>query len=266
VLGGGGNLGAVQIGMLRALLERDIVPDVIVGCSVGAVNGAALALRPDLDGVKAMEVAWRDPDTWTVFGGRMTPLALFRKATSMVSNDKLRAVVEGWLGPDSRFEELAVPLHVVATSLRSGAERWLSKGPTVPAVLASAALPAILPPVEIDGDPLIDGGVVDNVPVAKAAALGADRIVVLHVGNIDKPRPVPKRPIDVLLQAFSIARNHRFHSDVAGAAGGAELVVLPGVDPGSLKRNDFSRSAELITRAHASASAHLDRLAVASGA
>lgn len=265
VLGGGGNLGAVQVGMLRALFERGFAPDFVVGCSVGAVNGAAIALRPDVTGVDLLDTAWRDPSTWSMFGTRVTPLALFRKTTSLVGSDRLRAMLVERLG-DRHLDRLAVPMHVVATSLRTGRERWLSTGPAVPAVLASAALPAVLPPVELDGDVLIDGGVVDNVPVSKAVTLGADRIVVLHVGNLAKPRPVPKRPIDVLLQAFSIARNHRFATDRESVTDGVELIVLPGVDPGSLRRNDFSRSGELIERAHAAAVAHLDDLALAAGA
>lgn len=265
VLGGGGNLGAVQVGMLRALFERGFAPDFVVGCSVGAVNGAAIALRPDMTGVDLLDTAWRDPSTWSMFGTRVTPLALFRKTTSLVGSDRLRAMLVERLG-DRHLDRLAVPMHVVATSLRTGRERWLSTGPAVPAVLASAALPAVLPPVELDGDVLIDGGVVDNVPVSKAVTLGADRIVVLHVGNLAKPRPVPKRPIDVLLQAFSIARNHRFATDRESVTDGVELIVLPGVDPGSLRRNDFSRSGELIERAHAAAVAHLDDLALAAGA
>lgn len=265
VLGGGGNLGAVQVGMLRALFERGFAPDFVVGCSVGAVNGAAIALRPDMTGVDLLDTAWRDPSTWSMFGTRVTPLALFRKTTSLVGSDRLRAMLVERLG-DRHLDRLAVPMHVVATSLRTGRERWLSTGPAVPAVLASAALPAVLPPVELDGDVLIDGGVVDNVPVSKAVTLGADRIVVLHVGNLAKPRPVPKRPIDVLLQAFSIARNHRFATDRESFADATELVVLPAVDPGSLRRNDFTRSGELIERAHAAAAAHLDDLSLAAGA
>jgi len=265
VLGGGGNLGAVQVGMLRALFERGIEPDVVVGCSVGAINGAGIALQPDADGIAAIDATWRDPSTWSVYGSRVTPLALFRKTTALVGSDRLRSMLTDRLG-DRHLDQLAVPLHVVATSLRTGRERWLSDGPAVPAVLASAALPAILPPVVLGDDVLIDGGVVDNVPITKAVSLGVDRIVVLHVGNLTKPRPVPKRPIDVLLQAFSIARNHRFATEREAVGEDVELIVLPGVDPGALRRNDFSRSAELIEKAYVATAAHLDGLAVAAGA
>ena len=259
VLGGGGNLGAVQIGMLHALFERDIKPDLLIGCSVGALNAAAIAAHPDLDGVERLRRTWLDPITWQVFSsGRLTgPWLLLKKARSMVTNDRIRHLVESTV-TERRFEEFAVPLHVVATSLRSGHPHWFERGPVVDAILASAALPAILPPVEIDGEQYIDGAVVDNVPISRALELGCERVVVLHVGNFERPRPNPQRPLDVLLQAFSIARNERFARESANEHDGVELIVLPGVDPGPIKRNDFSKTAHLIRRAHAAAAGYLD--------
>ena len=144
-------------------------------------------------------------------------------------------------------------MQVVATSLVTGRPRWFSQGPVVEPVLASAALPAIFPPVMIDGEAFIDGGVVDNVPISRAVALGAHRVYVLHVGNFARPRQLPRRPIDVLLQSFSIARNHRFLAETDDPPPDVELVVLPGVDPGRLRRNDFSRSRDLMDGAYAAA-------------
>jgi NTE family protein len=253
VLGGGGNLGAVQVGMLRAVLEHGIAPDVVVGCSVGAINGAALAVDPTIEAIDRMATMWQSLDTDALFPpGRLSQLRLVsRRSTGLVSNAALRTVVEA--GIDARrFEDTKVPLHVVATSLRSGREVWFSRGPLIEPVLASAALPAVLPPVAIGDEWLIDGGVVDNVPIGRAIDMGTTRIVVFHVGNFDKPRPLPKRPLDVLLQAFSIARNHRFVRDLDVVPPDVELIVLPGVDPGNLRYNDFRRSAELIERGYES--------------
>lgn len=265
VLGGGGNLGAIQIGMLQALYARDIRPDVLVGSSVGAINAAALAVEPTVAGIEAMHQTWLDPATGQVFSaGRLGgPWQLFRKGRSMVGNERLRALLDGKVA-GRRFDELEVPLHVVATSLRTARERWFHEGDVTEAVLASAALPAVLPPVEIDGDVFIDGGVVDNVPIGRAVELGAERVVVLHVGNFDRPRPDPQRPLDVLLQAFSIARSYRFEADRARTHG-VELVVLPGIDPGPVKRNDFSRSGRLIDQARRHTGAWLDAHPVAIG-
>ena len=111
----------------------------------------------------------------------------------------------------------------------------------------------MFPPVVVNGEAYIDGGVVDNVPISRALALGARRVFVLHVGNFARPRSLPKRPIDVLLQSFSIARNHRFLAETDEPPPDVELVVLPGVDPGRIRRNDFSRSRDLMDRAYAAA-------------
>jgi NTE family protein len=264
VLGGGGNLGAIQVGMLDALIERGILPDLVLGCSVGALNAGAIASDPTPDGVARLRRVWLDPATWQVFSpGRMTgPWLLLRRGRSMVSNERLRGLVESTI-PHAHFEDFAVPLHVVAASLRTGRARWFSAGPVVEAILASAALPAVLPPVSIDGELLIDGAVVDNVPISRALALGADRVFVLHVGNFERPRPEPQRPLDVLLQAFSIARNERFLRECDVQHEGREVIVLPGIDPGPLKRNDFSRTAELIRRGRAAAATFLDTSGIA---
>lgn len=259
VLGGGGNLGSIQVGMLRALIERGVQPDLVFGCSVGALNSCAIAGDPTREGVRRLEEVWRQMDSETVFpSGRLAgPWLLLRKSLGMYGNEGLRAVIEE-SAAFGRFEEAAIPIEVVATSLETGRARWFGEGPIVEPVLASAALPGAFPPVEIDGEWFIDGAVVDNVPMSRAVAAGAERVFVLHVGNFARPRPRPQRPIDVLLQSFSIARNHRFMLDIDLVPDDIEVVVIPGLDPGNVKRNDFSRTAELIERAHASTAAFLD--------
>lgn len=259
VLGGGGNLGATQVGMLRALLERGVAPSVLVGCSVGALNAAALAAEPTLAGVERLEQIWRNLDGESIVAsGRLSALWLLtRKYRSLQANDGLRQLLESSI-PFRTFEEARVPFHVVATSLRTGGERWFSRGPVVEPILASAALPAVFPPVEINGEMLIDGAVVNNVPISKAVQLGATRIYVLHVGNFERPRRAPKRPLDALLQSFSIARNYRFQQETEEAPPGVELIVLPGIDPGTVKYNDFGRSRELIERAYRATAGWLD--------
>lgn len=266
VLGGGGNLGSIQVGMLLALFDRGIVPDLVVGCSVGALNSAAVAGDPTRRGVEELRRVWTGLDGADIFpSSRLTgPWLLVGRRPSLYPDTGLRDLIARCAGFE-RFEDAAIPFECVATELATGRERWFGSGPIVEPILASAALPAAFPPVRIDGVDYIDGAVVNNVPISRAVALGAERIVVLHVGNFDRPRPPPKRPIDVLLQSFSIARNHRFATDVAAPPPGVELIVLPGVDPGSVKRNDFSHSARLIERAHASAAAHLDMLQLAGG-
>jgi NTE family protein len=254
VFGGGGNLGAVQVGMLQALLEAGITPDLVIGCSVGALNAAGIAADATLDGVRAMRQTWLHLNGDDLFpAGRISGLwTLGRKGHAIQPNTGLRNLIERTI-PFRRLEDAPIPVHVVATSLVTGRGRWFSQGAVRDAILASAALPAIFPPVVIDGEPFIDGGVVDNVPISRAVALGAKRVYVLHVGNFSRPRQLPRRPIDVLLSAFSIARNHRFLAETDDPPEGVELVVLPAVDPGRVRRNDFSHSGDLIARSHSAA-------------
>jgi NTE family protein len=261
VLGGGGNLGAIQVGMIRAVMERGILPDAVVGCSVGAINGAALAADPTVDGVRRVEEVWTAlHDDAICPAGRLSSIRLLaNRHRSLQPNDGLRRLLETWL-PYRTFEEAHLPLHVVATSLDTGHDRWFSAGPLIEPILASAALPGVFPPVEIAGELLIDGGVVDNVPVTRAIELGAERVVVLHVGNFERKRAIPKRPIDVLVQSFSIARNHRFLREMAQPpAEGVELIVVPSIDPGPIRYDDFRQSRRLIAQGYSAAATFLDR-------
>jgi NTE family protein len=246
--------------MLRALLERGILPDELVGCSVGSLNAAGLAADPGMAAIDHLEETWRTLDGEAIVSsGRLSAIWLLtRKYRSLQPNDGLRRLIENSI-PFRRFEEARVPLHIVATSLRTGGERWFSSGSVVEPILASTALPAVFPPVDIGGEMFIDGAVVNNVPISKAVLLKAERIFVLHVGNFERPRPAPKRPLDALLQSFSIARNFRFHHETVGAPPETELVVLPGIDPGPMKFNDFGRSRQLIDKAYRATAAFLDQ-------
>ena len=260
MLGGGGNLGALQVGMLQAAIDRGIVPDELVGCSAGAINAAMVAADPTPKGVERLRTLWT-----TAQRDIIAPVTKFdgvrlltHRGVSLQSNAGLRRILEASL-PHRRFEEFAVPFHVVATSLTTNSERWFSSGDVIEPILASAALPAIFPPVVIEGDMLVDGGVLNNVPLSKAHGLRPNRIYVFHVGNFDRKRPAPKRPIDVLLQTFSMSRAQRYESESKEPpAPGVEVVILPSVDPGKLRYNDFARSGELIERARVATATFLD--------
>lgn len=259
VLGGGGNLGAIQVGMLKAVIERGILPDAVVGCSVGALNAAAVAADASPVGMEKLEDIWLSIKEDVICpAGRLSGLRLLtHRGHSLQPNDGLRKLLERNM-PYQTFEEFPRPFHVVATSLTTGHDRWFSSGGIIEPILASAALPAIFPPVEIDGELLIDGAVVDNVPISRAMILGATRIVVFHVGNFERPRPQPRKPLDVLVQSFSIARNHRFLREVSDPPDGVELLVLPGVDPGRVRYDDFRHSRRLVNMGYASAGHWLD--------
>lgn len=262
VLGGGGNLGSIQVGMLLALTDRGESPDAVFGCSVGSLNGLAMAADPTPEGVARLRTIWSELEEDHVFPSSRVngPWMLLRRGLSLYPDHGLRQLIHR-CAPYPRIEDYPVQFECVATDLVTGRARWFDSGPVERPVLASCALPAAFPPVEIDGATYIDGGVIDNVPISRALFHGFDRVIVMHVGNFERPRPMPKRPIDILLQSFSIARNHRFGHDLAHAPEGVEVIALPSVNPGPTKRTDFSRAAELIERAHAAAAAHLDQRA-----
>ena len=265
VLGGGGNLGAIQVGQLRALLERGIRPDVVVGCSVGSLNGAAIAGNPTLQEAERLADLWRSLTREDVFPSSRVgrgPWMFVRNATSAFGDHGLRRVLAHWLR-FSRIEDAAVPLWVVATSLRKGTEHWFSSGDVATALLASTALPGLFPPVDVAGELLIDGGVVNNIPISKAIELRARRIFVLDVGNLERERPAPKRPYEALLQAVTIARAHRFRIEREHVPDNVRLIRLPTVDVGRLRYDDFSRSGELIDRTYKASLAFLDHPAKA---
>ncbi|MGY2066029.1 patatin-like phospholipase family protein [Blastococcus sp. SYSU DS0619] len=268
VLGGGGVLGAAEVGMLGALFERGIRPDLVVGTSVGAINGALVAADPTPGGVARLREVWADLTSRGVFAGSMLSRVgtLVRTRTHVHAREPLRDLLAEHL-PVHTFGELEVPFQCVAASIERAAEHWFTDGALVEAVLASCAVPGLLPPVELDGEHYLDGGLVHSIPVGRAVALGADTIYVLHVGRIDRPLRPPTRPWEVALVAFEIARRHRFAADLAALPEGVTVHVLPSgeqAEPSagdlrSLRYRDFSGVTDRIDRAHAAAGAHLDR-------
>ena len=258
VLSGGGNLGALQIGMMRALLEHDIRPDLIVGCSVGAINGAGLAEDPTLAGALRLERLWRALDGKELMPAGWLPntVAIARRWEAIHENHGLRRHLEQSLSART-FEELAVPFQCVATDLVGVREVWFRSGPLIEPILASAALPAVYPAVEIDGVRYLDGGIVDDVPMSRAVELGARTLYVLQVGLFSRPRPEPKRPLDVAVQAYWIARHHRFKRELAAMPPDIELHLLPTGQTPSMRYNDFTRTSELISLAYEASSAYL---------
>jgi NTE family protein len=259
VLSGGGNLGALQVGMLRSLVERRIEPDIVLGCSVGALNGAAIATDPSLAMVGRLQDMWRSLADKDVMPAGLLPttVQLARRGVAIHDMEGLRRVLGDVVRSD-RFEDLAVPFQCVAVALEEGTETWFDHGPLIEPILASAALPAVYPPVEIDGVRYLDGAIVNDVPVSRAVALGCDRIFVLHVGSWDRPRPEPKRPIDMAMYAYWLARRSRFQRDLASIPADIEVIVLPPGGTPLIKYNDFGHSDEMISTSYQASSAFLD--------
>ena len=257
--------------MLRALLERGIRPDRVVGTSIGAINGAAVAADPSEAAIERLEAVWTEFQRSDAFGGsilgRVATLA--RTRTHLHGNEGLRALLSESL-PDVAIEDLAVPFQCVAACIETASERWFTEGPLVDAVLASSAVPGILPPVEIGGEHFLDGGIVNSIPVGRAVALGARTIYVLHVGRVDRPLEVPRWPWEVGLVAFEIARRHRFLGDLASLPPDIDVHVMPTgqedpprfTDLSQFRYRDTSKIPDHIRRAYEASSAYLDDVAV----
>ena len=228
VLGGGGVLGAHEVGMLRALSECEISPGLVLGTSIGAVNGALFAADPTAEGVERINRLWQETDLAEISASNVLRRVstLVRSGTHLESLEAFRARLVEAL-PCRRVEDLVVPFQCVAASIERAAEHWFDSGELADVVLASCAVPGILPPVEIDGEHFIDGGIVNSIPVARAVALGAREIYVLQVGRLEKPLQPPRWPWEVGLVAFEVARRHRFAHDLQSLPDGVRLHVLP---------------------------------------
>ena len=227
--------------MAKALAAKGVQPDLIVGTSIGSLNGAVLAAAPIEQSVHRLALMWEQMQASSVFGE-----SLFRRARHLLDhwthfhpNDPLKALVEQWV-PYAKLEDAHTTAQTCAACIETSSEHWFTDGSVVDAVLASCALPGVLPPVEIGGKHYIDGGVVNSIPVSRAIELGATEIYVLHVGHIDDPLQVPRHPWDVAMVSFEIARRHRFHRELEAAAGDVNVHVLPtGKPPG--RYNDLAK-------------------------
>lgn len=231
VFGGGGVHGVSQVGMLQALAEAGIEADTVHGTSVGAINGAVYARDPAVAAGR-LERVWRGLAEGDLFGGSLLTRAstLLRSRTHLHPADALRALLRDELTGD--IEDLALPYECVAASIERATERWFDRGPLLDAVLASSAVPGLLPPVELDGEHFLDGGLVDSIPVDRAVIAGARTVLVLQVGRVETPLRPPRSPAEVGFVAFEIARRHRFQKTMSALPEGVTVHVLPaGADP-----------------------------------
>jgi NTE family protein len=264
VLSGGASLGAMQVGMLRALYERAITPDLLVGTSAGALNAAFVASRPQ-SVATADELArvWRGLHRDDVFpiNARTLLGGVTNQRDHLVSDHGLRRLIQRHLQIDL-VEDAAVPLHLVAFDAVSGEEVRLSTGSARDAVLAAAAIPGVLPPVHVGDRLLVDGGIVDNTPISHAVELGAERIYVLATTDpFARGMAAPPRgALDAALHALVVLVGARLEADLARYAGEAELIVLPAANAHRVQPTDFDHSSRLIGEALAAARSALDAI------
>lgn len=233
VLGGGGRWGAVEVGMLRALEEQGIRPDLILGTSIGAFNGSVIAAQPGNGGVERLVTIWEEIAASDLFSGgtydRVKAVATLQPA--MHGSGELRTVLEEVHASDALIEDLTIPFQCVAASIERAAEHWFTAGPLIDALLASSAVPVLFPPIEIGQEHFYDGGLVNSVPLRRAIRLGADVVYVLQVGRVEAPLRPPEKLYEAALISFEIARRHTFATAMDEIPEGVSVHLLPSGNP-----------------------------------
>ncbi|HTV86013.1 MAG TPA: patatin-like phospholipase family protein [Dyella sp.] len=250
VLAGGGSLGAVEVGMLQALLTWGETPAFLVGASAGAINATYFAAEPTYARTENLARLWcalkrRDVLPFSLLG-------ILRRRGHLVESDALRRLLERHL-PYQQLEHAALPVHIVASDMLTGHEVVLSSGSVIDAVLASAAIPGVFPPVQIGSQWLVDGGVANNTPISTAMNLGATRIVVLPTGFACALSRPPSGTIARAMHALSLLVSRQLAHDAERFAGThVQLRIVPSLCPLNISSYDYSAAVSLIAQARAS--------------
>lgn len=257
VLAGGGSLGCIQVGMLRALLAAGVEPDFLVGSSVGALNACYFAAYPDVDGVERLAEIWgsvRRRDIFPVTLG--TILAILKREDSLIDSMPLRRMIEKAL-PYRLLEEAKLPVHLVAADMQ-GIAITISRGAAVDAILASAAVPGVFPTIEIDGEPLMDGAVAANTPVSIAVGLGATEVFILPTGYACDLQEPPSGAVARALHAITLLIAWQLSRDLERLPRDVAVHMAPALCPLDVSPYDFTQSEYLIERAALSTRKWLD--------
>lgn len=268
MLTGGGSLGAIHVGMLEALYEREIIPDLIVGTSVGAINGAYIASRPaTIQTAKGLGDVWLALRRAQVFPVDFVAglMGFTGRTAHFVPSRSLRRLLRTHI-EFSDLAEAGIPLYVVATDARTGEELLLDRGNAVKAILASAAIPGIFPPVPWDGRMLIDGGVSNYAPISHALDLGADTIYVLTSGTACALAEPPRGAIPMYLHSTSFVVTNRLVVELRHVQNKARFVVLPPPCPLRVAPHDFTQAPALISTSYEEAARFLDGIDPVAGA
>jgi NTE family protein len=261
VFSGGAALGAIQVGMLRALTAVNLQPDLIVGTSVGALNGAVVADHGLAAAVETLTGLWHSLTRANVFpGGRLGQVRqLLTTRNSLFANDHLSELVCHHLTV-ARFEQLKRPFGALATDLQTLHGALFTAGELRPALLASAAIPGVFPPVAIRGKLYVDGALTAHVPLRAAVEMGAASLVVLDAGEICHRRQTPRHVAEIFMAAMQATMRQRVRVETPVMAQQYPLLYLPTPCPAASSILDFSQSNRLIAQAEEMA---LDFLATA---
>lgn len=250
VFTGGGSLGAIQVGMLKALLTARIEPDLVAGVSVGSINAFCFACRPDAEGLAFLEGLWRGLRRSDIFPspGMLGLFQILGGRNHLVRPDGLARLLREQL-PSADLGIAKLPCYVTATDALTGMPITWSEGAAAPALLASAAIPAIFPPVTIDGRAHIDGGFAYQAPFEAVVTAGATRLYVLPTGYSCARSTLPGGALGAALNALNILTASKLIGSIRHYATQVEMRVVPPLCPLDVAPLDFRHTAALISRA-----------------
>ncbi len=263
VLPGGGALGSYQVGVLRALTEAGVVPDMLVGVSAGSVNASLFAWNQGLDGIQRLEAIWRSIRRRDLlrFQPHRMALAFAGRHPSFLDNRHGREFLRRHLG-GRLLEHAPVRLVLVGTDLSTGEAVALTAGEAVTAVLASSAFPGAYPPVHFGGRTLIDGGVVADVPLDLAKEMGAASALVLSIPPLSAGAP-PTNAIEILLRSSSLGVEAHGRTVLRRPPEGLRVAEIT-ARPSPLGTFDVGKTTAMIEEGHAAATSWLRQLATES--
>ena len=251
VFSGGASLGAVEVGMLKAIVEEGYKADLVLGTSVGALNGAIYAFDPTIEGVNTLEETWRNIKMFDVFTPSvMTPIKnIATFGQYLISPKNLRKLMDDHL-KYTMIEETKIPLFITTTDINTGDEVVFNNGLIVEALLASTGIPGVFPPLRMDQHLLVDGGLVNNSPISSAVKLGAEKVVVFPIGFPYTPNEEPKNILEILFRTLIYLLNRQLSADYAFYRNKVQLIVIPPPENITVGPHDFSKSDKLIDRAY----------------
>jgi NTE family protein len=243
--------------MMHSLAAHDISADIVVGSSVGALNGAYYAGDPTLKGVLRLETIWRGlqrddvfPVTWR------TLLGFFWRRDFLIPHDGIRKLIDDHL-PYRNLEEAKLPVHIVATDIVSGDSVVLSEGSASQAIVASTAIPGAFAPVPYKDFYLSDGAISSNTPIKVAVAKGARRLIILPTGYACSTHTPPVGAVANVLHALTLLIARQLVSELEDLDPDIEYYVVPPLCPLVGSPYDFSRTSDHIERAIQSTDAWL---------
>src|SRR3954454_22430984 len=249
VFAGGGSFGAIQVGMMHSLAAHDISADMVVGSSVGALNGAYYAGDPTLKGVLQLETIWRGLQRQDVFPVTWRTLVGFLwRRDFLIPHDGIQKLLDDNL-PYRDLQDAKLPVHIVTTDIVSGDSVVLSEGPTAQAIIASTAIPGAFAPIRYKDFYLADGAISSNTPVRVAVAKGANRLIIMPTGYACAPHEPPKGAVASALHALTLLIARQLVGELENLDPAIEHYVVPPLCPLVCSPYDCSRPQDHIARA-----------------